>query len=205
MNSDTPIKEIKEKVLSCIKKCLNIDFRDVPIYYIENFNFYKIIKRNYIIEKELYNDIERVKERYKLLCEIIQGLYKWKEKRVIIKLQEKFNAGLLVVELLHSKSITQGHSYIKSWIREGLAHFLAEIICKKCNIEYSDSGYKHYYPLWQQIYERYGINVLKTILYAENLKISVDILKSGLNYHKEDVLELPFNKALKLLKEQKKV
>lgn len=197
--------EIKERALTCIERWLGIDARNVPILYVENFDFYKIIKNNYTIEKELYDDIERIKERYKLLCEIIQGLYKWKEKKVIIKVQERNNTGLLIAELLHSKSITQGHSQIKAWIREGLAHFLAEIICKKCNIEYFDSSYKYYYPLWQQVYERYGLNVLKTILYSENLKISIDILKSCLNYKNDDILELPFNKALKLLKKQKEL
>ncbi len=85
MKVDYFFKEIKEKALTCIERWLDIDVRNVPILYFDNFDFYKIIKNNYTIEKELYDDVERIKERYKLLCESIHGLYKWKEKKLLLK------------------------------------------------------------------------------------------------------------------------
>ncbi|GAH14962.1 unnamed protein product [marine sediment metagenome] len=90
----------------------------------------------YFMRGKENNDLDNVKERYKFFCEIIPGLYKWKEKTVFIKIEEKYNFGLLLVELLHAKSVTQGHSYIKSCIREGLPHFLAKILSVKCEIHY---------------------------------------------------------------------
>ena len=198
MSSDIYFIKLREKIIKCIDQMLGINARDVQVNYIDTFDFYKKIKSNYELGPEMYSDLENVKERYKFFCEIIPGLYKWKEKTVFIKIEEKYNFGLLLVELLHAKSVTQGHSYIKSWIREGLPHFLAKILSVKCEIHYEEKGYQIYFPLWYKIHKKFDLNILKTILFSENLKISVNILKSIFRYDKNYILELPYKKAKEL-------
>jgi len=199
LSSESFDKEIKSKALNCIKKWLDLDLAEVPILYVDNFEFYKVIKSNYMIEQEYYNNIESLKLRFRYLCEIIQGLYKWKEKSVYIKSNFKTDLSLLIAELLHAKSITQGHHFIKAWIREGLPHYLAKIISQKCNITYNESGYKIYFPIWELLLNKYNINVLKTIFFSDDLKVSIRILKSIFNYNKDDILELSYKRALEIL------
>lgn len=138
---------------------------------------------------------ERVKRRYQLYCEIIPGFYKWNEKTVYIKNRERYNYSLLLTELLHAKSITQRKKYIEDWVREGLPHYLARLLCYKCNFEYKKTGYQIYFSFWEKIHKKYNLNVLKTILYTNDIKILKQILK----YDKNDILEISFEKAKKLL------
>ena len=199
MSSESFDKEIREKALNCIKKWLDLDLAEVPVLYVKNFEFYKVIKANYMIEQENYNNIESLKLRFRYLCEIIQGLYKWKEKTIYIKKEFKADLSLLIAELLHAKSITQGHHFIKAWIREGLPHYLAKIVCQECNITYNESGYKIYFPLWEFLLNKYNFDALKTIIYTDNLKVSIKILRYMFNYDKDDILELSYKEAMDLI------
>jgi len=131
---------------------------------------------------------------------MVPGFYKWKEKKIFIKEAFKSDFSLLLVELLHSKSITQGNSYIKPWISEGLPHFLAKVLCNKCNIDYSDSGHQIYFSIWAQLYNLHGITKLRDILYVDDINVSIGKLKQIFRYNYNDILEISFEKAKDLLK-----
>ena len=126
---------------NCIYRYLNLDVRDVPIQYLDIIMFYKCIKSNYNLFLSNNDDLDLIKEKYAYYSKIIQGLYKWKEKTIYIKETERNNQCLLLTELLHSKSITQGHSEIESWFCEGLPHYLSYLLCKECSIEYKPSAF----------------------------------------------------------------
>ena len=178
---------------------MNIDVRDVPIIYVGDFEFYKYIKRNFSLEPERYEDVDQVKQRYRLYCELIPGLYKWKEKAVIIKKNRKSDISLLLVELLHSKSITQGKPYIEDWLREGLPHYLSKLICEKQSIPYAPSAHDIYFRMWKEIHERHGIQVLKKILYVDEIRLTLEILKKIFTYDKDDILEISFQNVKEFL------
>jgi len=198
--SDATFTKSKEKVINCIKNNLNIDVSEVPISYMDNIDFYKVIKQNYKLSSETYQNIELVKERYKLLCEIIPGLYKWKDEKVYIKNEAKFDFSLLLAELLHSKSITKRNTQIRKWFSEGLIHYLEKILCELCDIRYIESGHRDYFVIWEKIYNKYSLDVLKTIIFAEDLKISIGIMKHIFHYEKDDILKISLSKILTLLK-----
>lgn len=200
MTLNSYFNQYKEKVIECTQHYLDLDVRDVPTFYVDNIQFYKCIKNNYQLSSESYNDMELIKERYKLLCEMIQGLYKWKEKKIYIKKEVKYDFSLLLAELLHSKSITQGKNWIRKWISEGLIHSLAKILCNKCDIMYIESGHSDYFVIWERIHERYNLEVLKTILFSQDLRISIEILKHIFRYEKDDILEITFKKAKTMIK-----
>ena len=85
------MEEFRGNINSIIKSFLNIEVSNVPIHYIENLEFYKCIKRNFPLESEKYDNIERVKDVYRYYSKIIPGLYKWNEKAVFIKKEERFS------------------------------------------------------------------------------------------------------------------
>ncbi len=197
--SDAIFIQSKEKVINCIKKYLNIDVIKVPVFYLNNIDFYKCIKHNYKLSSETYQDIKSVKERYKLLCEIIPGLYKWKDEKVYIKNEAKFDFSLLLAELLHSQSITKGKIQIRKWFSEGLIHYLEKILCDLCNLDYVESGHCDYFIIWEKIHYKYSLEVLITIIFAEDIKISIGIMKNIFHYEKDNILELSLSKILTLL------
>lgn len=194
INSDT--------VYRCINSILDLNVTDVPIKYVDPFHFYKKIKSNYPLPKPLYEDVGFVKEHYQLICEIIPGIYKWKERSVIIKNEHIGDFSLLLTELLHSKSITQNHKEIQDWLKEGIPHYLAKYLCMKCKIPYSKSEHSEYFQFWEKIHEKYGLDTIKTILYAEDIRISISIMKTILNYSKNDILSLSFEEVVTFLKKK---
>lgn len=194
--SDALFTQSKKKVINCIREQLNLDVSDVPVLYVNNFKFYKCIKKNYKLSSESYQDIESIKERYKFLCEVIPGLYKWKDEKIYIKNEAKFDFSLLLAELLHSKSITKGKIQIRKWLSEGLIHYLEKILCEMCNINYIESGHSDYFIIWEKIHKKYSLDVLKTIIFAEDIKITIEILKNIFQYEGADILEITFGDIL---------
>ena len=179
---------IKEKIYNCISKFLNLDVKDTPIVYTDFFTFYKCIKTNYHLPLSNNNDLEQIKERYTFYCQNIPGLYKWKEKTIYIKETEKHDQSLLLIELIHSKSITQGHSEIESWISEGLPHYLSFLLCKECEIEYRQSAFSIYFPIWKSIHKKYGFKLISRLIFTKELNLCVSILKNIFQYDKDDIL-----------------
>ncbi len=191
----------RENVLKCIHQHLGLDARNVEVAYVDDFEFYKLIKSNHKIDSVHYKNLEDVKERYRLICNATLGFNKWKERRVVIKINQKFNFGLLLVELLHAKSITQRKTFIKPWIREGLTHFIARVLCFKCDIEHEENTlYRLYFPLWERIYDEVGLNKLRQVLFVENIQESIKTLKQVFNYTDDDILEIPYGKAISLMR-----
>lgn len=197
--SETYYKQSKSRVINCIKQNLDLDVSDISIKHVNNFDFYKCIKQNYDLSSESYQDIESIKERYKLLCLIIPGLFKWKDEKIYIKTDSKYDFSLLLVELLHSKSITKGKNWIKKWLSEGLVHYLGKLLCEICNIEYVESGHSDYFVIWEKIHKEYNFEVLKTIIFAEDIKISVGLLKQIFRYNNDDILLLSFDEIVIIL------
>ena len=188
-----------DKIYNCIHKYLNLDVRDVPIQYLDIIAFYKCIKSNYNLFLSQNDDLDLIKEKYAYYCTIIQGLYKWKEKTIYIKETERNNQCLLLTELLHSKSITQGHSEIESWFCEGLPHYLSYLLCKECNIEYKTSAFMIYFPIWKLIHKEYGFNLISRIIYTKNLNLTISILKNIFQYDNDDILTLSAESIKKIL------
>lgn len=85
------------------------------------------------------------------------------------------------------------------WIKEGLPHYLARILCEKCKIPYSESRHQQFFPIWKIIHEKYNLSVLTTIIYAKNIRITKNMLKNILNYEKDDILEISYQKAKELI------
>lgn len=179
-----------EKIYNCIQIYLNLDVRGVPIQYLDNFAFYKCIKSNYNLFLSHNDDIDLIKETYAYYCKIIPGLYKWKEETIYIKETERNDQCLLLTELLHSKSITQGHSEIESWLSEGLPHYLSYLLCKEYNIEYKTSAFIIYFPIWKYLHKKYGFNLISRIIYTKDLNLTISILKNILQYYNNDILTL---------------
>ncbi|MGV9172706.1 MAG: hypothetical protein ACOC35_09065, partial [Promethearchaeia archaeon] len=186
--NDTFFDRSKKRVIECIKKHLDLDVSDIPVMYVTNFEFYKCIKKNYKLRSESYEDIESVKERYRILCEIIPGMFKWKENKVYIKNEVESDFSLLLAELLHSKSITKGNASIRKWLSEGLVHYLEKILCKLCDIEYVESGHSDYFILREKVYDKYGLEVMKTIIFAEDIRITIRLLQHIFGYNDDDIL-----------------
>lgn len=201
MNSNDKLISIQNSVYRCINHFLNIATSDVPIEYVTDLEFFRYLKTNSHLSPQ-YFEIEDINLFYRTSCEITPGIYKYRERRVIIKIKNKYDSCLLLAELLHSKSITQFHKDTENWIKEGLPHYLAKIICKKCKFQYKDSTHEQFYPLWEYIHEKYGFNVLKTILFPIDIKFTIRTLQWIFNYHKEDILKIPFEKAQELLYNQ---
>ncbi|MHA1491256.1 MAG: hypothetical protein ACTSRI_16600 [Promethearchaeota archaeon] len=106
---------------------------------------------------------------------------------------------LVLSELLHAKSITQGNKEIEDWIREGLPHYLAKMLCIKCGISYSESRHQQYFSLWEKLNEKYELYTLSTIIYAKDIRITRSFLKTIMNYLHDDILEISFQKAKELV------
>ncbi len=192
-------KQSKNRVLTCIREHLNLDVSDTPILYVNNYEFYKCIKDNYKLSSESYQDIEFTKERYKFLCEIIPGLFKWKDEKIYIKNEAKFDFSLLLAEILHSKSITKGKISIRKWLSEGLIHYLEKVLCELCGIDYVESGHSDYFVIWEKIHKKFNLEVLKTIIFAEDIKITISILKHIFRSEDDDILEITFDEIKTLL------
>ncbi len=198
MASNNLLNRGTTKVYNCIENYVNINVQDVPISYVDNLEFYRCIKDNFPLDPIRYNNIEKVKDLYRLYCEIIPGMYKWRERKIFIKEEKKYDFSLLLAELLHSKSITQGYKTIADWIKEGLPHYLEKILCQLCNITYTESEHKKYFIIWEQVHQKYNdLNVLYAIIFAENINITKSILKAIFNYNKEDILEITFEEKQK--------
>jgi len=187
------------KICKCINHYVGIDVKDVPVKYVGILDFYYCIKHNYSLDLEFFTT-DQIKERYAYLCQIVNGLYKWQEKIIYIKQQFKYDFSILLVELLHSKSITQGNNNIQLWIREGLPHFLAKVLCRRCNFVSQSSGYVEYVQFWENIAKRHGFEFLKSILYEGTLQDLKNTLSLLFNYDEEsNILEVPFQKISKEL------
>ncbi len=197
--SDRFYSQNKDKVIRCIKQNLGLDVSDVPVLYVNNLDFYKCIKNNYRLSSEAYQDLVSVKERYRILCEIIPGMFKWNEEKVFIKIEAKYDFSLLLAELLHSKSVTKGKSTIRKWLSEGLIHYLEKILCELCGIEYIESGHKDYFDIWEKVHKKYNLEVLKTIIFAEDIRITRNLLVTIFKYTGDDILELPFDYIKELI------
>ena len=133
------------------------------------------------------------------------GLYKWKEKSIFIKKDSKYDFGLLLVELIHSQSITQGNPKIKKWISEGLPHFLAKKFCESCGIYYRESGYRKYISFWKDISKHFDVTLLKSTLFRTTINQAISELNQIFNYQKSDILEIDFKEAIKLWKSSQKI
>ena len=188
-----------ENIYNCISKYLNLYVKDVPIQYVDLIAFYKCIKENYNLFTSHNDNLELIKEIYAYYCKIIQGLYKWKEKTIYIKETKRNDQCLILTELLHSKSITQGHREIESWLSEGLPHYLSYLLCKECNIEYKKSAFIIYFPIWKFLHKKHGFNLISRILYTKDLNLTKSILKSVLLYAKDDILTLSAKSVKNLL------
>ncbi|HUX99977.1 MAG TPA: hypothetical protein VMV49_10525 [Candidatus Deferrimicrobium sp.] len=198
MNSNSKLNEIKNSIYKCTNQFLKIEVSDVPIEYVNDLEFFRYLKSNSHLSPE-YFEIEDVNLFYRMSCEITPGIYKYREKKVIIKTENKFDSCLLLTELIHSKSITQFYQVTEKWIKEGLPHYIAKVICKKCKFSYRDSTHKEFFPLWEFIHKKHGFDVLITILYPIDIKFTKKTLKLIFNYNKEDILEITFEKAQDLL------
>jgi len=198
MRSDDRLNKAQNLVYGCINRFLGIDVSDVPIEYVNDINFFRYLKDNSHLSPS-YFEIEDVNLFYRMSCEITPGIYKYRERRVIIKIQHKNDSCLLLTELLHSKSITQAYASTEKWIKEGLPHYLARIICKKCKFRYENSTHKEFFPLWEYIHNKHGFDVLVTILYPLDIKFTIRTLQWIFKYDKEDILEVPFKEAQNLL------
>jgi len=130
---------------------------------------------------------------------MIQGLYKWSEKQLYIKFTAKLDSSLLLAELLHSKSITQGNNRIRKWISEGLIHYITKILCYKCELQYNESGHSDYFIVWEKIHQSYDLDILTTIAFSQDIKISMVLLKNIFRYKKDDIMEIQFEKAKSML------
>jgi len=188
-----------ERIYQCIEYFLGLNVRDVPIKYLNLIEFYQTIKSNTKLPKELYNDPDFIKEFFRNACDITQGMYKWKEKMVIIKEIHKHDSSMLLTELIHSKSITQNFKEIEDWIKEGIPHYIAKILSEKCKIPYIKSEREKFFVIWDDIYKRYNLELLKTLIYPEDIQITKKLLKQLLNYNKDDILTISFERAKHLL------
>lgn len=130
---------------------------------------------------------------------MIPGLYKRREKKIYIKKEKKRDFCLLLAELLHSISIMQHHNEIEDWINEGLIHYLTKILCKKCKIQYIQSEHHKYFEIWKKIHQKYGLEVLLTLLKSQDIRITKRLLNYMFNYEKDDILEISFEKSKNLL------
>ncbi len=196
-SSDLPAQI--EVVYLCIEKYLKINVRDVSISHLNEIEFLRCIKSNINLSLEFFEDIQTLKEFYIEFCKRIPGLYKWREEKIFIKEKEKADMSLVLSELLHAKSITQGNKEIEDWIREGLPHYLAKMLCMKCGIFYSESRHQQYFSFWEILNEKYGLYTLSTILYAKDIRITRSFLKTILNYPDDNILEITFQKAKELI------
>ena len=118
---------------------------------------------------------------------------------MFIKNEAKFDFSLLLAELLHSKSITKGKQTISKWLSEGLIHYLGKVLCELCGINYIDSGHRDYFIIWEKIHKKFNLEVLRTIIFSEDIIITIRILKHIFKYEGENVLELTFDEILKYL------
>lgn len=185
---------MKERVIDCICRCLDLVVDAVTINYIDLMRFYQCIKRNYPLEDE---DIYKYREKCAFRTKITPGLYKWEEREIYIKEYAKFDFSTLLVELIHSQSITQGNGYIQKWISEGIPHYLAMILCKHCDIEYIESlFYQDYFKIWRRFHKIYGFDILKRIVFTDNIIETRYILQHTFHYFKDDILEIGTKEAM---------
>ncbi len=196
MVSNSPTQENIEIVYNCINLHLKINTRNIPLLYVNLHEFYLCLKSNIQV---LVNNPQLLRELCLHYCEIIPGLYKYREKTVFIKNSHKYDLCLLLTELLHAKSIFQHHKSTEDWIKEGLIHLVAKILCEKCNIEYIPSGHSHFFVIWEHIYREHDLNLLRNIIFAEDIRITKSFLKNLFNYHKDNILEISFEEAKNLL------
>ena len=193
MNPIIPYDQNLEKVYRCIKYYLGIEVRDVPLKYLDLKKFYLCIRSNTVLDQELYEIPNFVKSYFINQCEIIPGLYKKKEKKVVIKEGNENDYSLILSELIHSKSITQYYKDIENWMCEGLPHFIARILSIKCNIPWSPSEWEKFFNFWNEIYQKYNLRTLKRLIYSQDIQITKKLMKIILNYKKDDILTLPFD------------
>jgi len=107
LRSITKYNKNLQKIYECIETHLGINVKDVLIKYVDLIDFYKYIKSNYDLSLNSQENPELIKDMYYFFCKNIPGMYKRKEKSVIIKEEFINDYNLLLIELIHSKSITQ--------------------------------------------------------------------------------------------------
>jgi hypothetical protein len=73
---------------------LKIKTDDVPIFYLNSLEYYKCIKSNSTLPNSYFENIEFVKQLYINACEITPGMYKYKEKKIVIKSENNKDFGL---------------------------------------------------------------------------------------------------------------
>ena len=79
MDSTSDFSTQIETVYLCIEKILKINVRDVPISYLNEIEFLRIIQSNINLSLDVIEDIQVLKEFYVEFCKRIPGLYKWRE------------------------------------------------------------------------------------------------------------------------------
>jgi len=196
MSISSFLKNLQERVFLCIETHLqtNLNIRNVTISYIGDLSFYHAIETNFPGATETL---------ILLYSENDQGIYKHNEHVVLIKTSEMFNPDVLMVELLHSRAVFQGKKYIQDWIKEGVPHYLAYMLCRICGFEYQLSLSEiNYFNFWHKIYRTHyeqGLSLLESILYPTIFYQSIITMKNVLHYPKDDVLELEFEEAQRQL------
>jgi len=203
MNLKNSYNDNLEKVYQCIEYYLGINVRDVYIEYLNILDFYRCLKSNHNLPIDLYEHTEFVKDLFINFCSSIPGMYKKKERHVIIRDDSRDDYCLLLAELIHSKSITQYHQEIEPWIHEGLPHFLAKVLSEKCQISCKNikSEWEKFFVIWELIYikNNYNFKILKDIIFTQHIKITKILLKRIFQYGKNDILTLPFEKAIEMI------
>lgn len=200
MNS-VDYKIAKNLICNCVKKNLNVNVDMISVFHLCDEEFLKIIKSN--IEKKIFGEYDIIEYQISVIKHFFQtpGLYKCSENAVFIKNNEKDDLSLLLAELIHSKSITRSKRYVEDWIREGIPHYIAKVLCEICEIEYSGSAHEEFFVIWERVHRIKGsIEDLLKINFAPYIKISRARLEILFRYEESvDILTIPFKKAKTLV------
>lgn len=194
-------KIAKILICNCIKKNFNINVDMISVFHLCDEEFLDVIKNN--IEKKIFGEHDNREYQLSVIRHFLQtpGLYKCSENAVFIKENEKDDLSLLLAELIHSKSITRSKKYIEDWIREGIPHYLAKVLCEICKVEYSGSGHEEFFVIWERIHHIKGsIEELLKINFAPYIQMTRARLEILFRYEENiDILTIPFKKAKTLV------
>ena len=202
VHSDASYWRGRDKVITCIARSLDINVEHVPVLHVKPFRYFEIIydnnKRKYL---PLQSDFKFIRKRSLLDWEITPGLWKRHEKKVYIKEAHKLDFGILLAELLHSKSVIQEDESANDWINEGLPHYLAKLLSEKCGIRYEEGGHGIYFPFWERIYREKGFDFLRNILFAPYIELAKTLLKKFLEHEDGNIFELSWEEVQNILRD----
>jgi len=194
-------KIAKNLICNCIKKNFNINVDMISVFHLCDEEFLEIIKSN--IEKKVFGEYDNREYQISVTKHFLQtpGLYKCSENAVLIKKNEKDDLSLLLAELIHSKSITRSKRYVEDWVREGIPHYLAKVLCEICGIEYSGSAHEEFFVIWERVHRIKGsIEDLLKINFAPYIQMARARLKILFRFEDSvDILTIPFKKAKTLV------